>query len=146
MSGRKRCPGDDYEVGYGKPPKRTRYPKGVSGNPKGRPRRKPDLYTELTRVLNETVTVTIEGEPRRVTVQQALLLRLRDEALRGAIGAGKLYQKVIDAFPEGGTEFDRIDLDVGLFRAKALLGLLAEETESEESDKNRQPMETDNDE
>jgi hypothetical protein len=79
-------------------------------------------------------------------VQQALLMRLHDEAVRGSIGAGKLYQKVIDAFPEGGTEFDRIDLDVGIFRAKALLGLLAEETEHEDSDQKREPMETDNDE
>jgi len=146
MSGRKKRPGDDYEVGFGKPPKRTQYPKGVSGNPNGRPRKKPDPYTELTRVLRAPVTVTIEGEKQRVTVQQALLLRLRDEALRGQIWAGKLYQKVIDAFPDGGTEFDRIDLDVGIFRAKALLGLLAEETEREESDQNREPMETDNDE
>lgn len=30
----------DYEVGYGKPPKNTRFKKGQSGNPKGRPRKK----------------------------------------------------------------------------------------------------------
>ena len=27
-----------YTVGYGKPPKHTRFPKGRSGNPKGRPK------------------------------------------------------------------------------------------------------------
>ena len=30
--------GADYEVGYGKPPKHTRFKKGQSGNPKGRPK------------------------------------------------------------------------------------------------------------
>jgi Family of unknown function (DUF5681) len=28
----------DYQVGYGKPPQHTRFKKGESGNPAGRPR------------------------------------------------------------------------------------------------------------
>ena len=35
--------GRGYEVGYGKPPKATRFKKGQSGNPKGRPRRQKTL-------------------------------------------------------------------------------------------------------
>ena len=31
-------PAQSYEVGYGKPPKETRFRKGQSGNPKGRPK------------------------------------------------------------------------------------------------------------
>jgi hypothetical protein len=33
-------PEDDDVVGYQSPPRSTRYPAGVSGNPKGRPKRK----------------------------------------------------------------------------------------------------------
>lgn len=29
----------DYEVSYGRPPKRSRFRKGLSGNPRGRPRK-----------------------------------------------------------------------------------------------------------
>ena len=141
MSGRKRHPGDPYDVGRGKPPKERRFKKGISGNPNGRPRKKPDLYTELTRVLNEKVTVTGEGEPQRVTVQQALLLRLRDQALRGEVWASKLVQKVIDAIPEGSTEYDHIDLDVGVFRAKELLRLMAEESQRENTNQIAELME-----
>jgi hypothetical protein len=47
-----RRPGDPYEVGFGKPPKQTRFKKGRSGNPRGRPRKRPDLYSELTKVLH----------------------------------------------------------------------------------------------
>jgi len=36
----------DYEVGYGKPPKSRRFQPGVSGNPKGRPKRKPLALAE----------------------------------------------------------------------------------------------------
>ena len=144
MSGRKRRPGDPYEVGRGKPPKKKQFPKGVSGNPNGRPRKKPDLYTELRRVLNEKVTMTIEGEQQRVTVQQALLLRLRDQALRGDVWAGKLVKKVVDAIPDSGGEFDHIDQQVGLFRAKALLRLMVEDAEREESNHNPELTEDDN--
>ena len=126
MSKRQRRPGEPYDVGYGKPPKQTRFKKGLSGNPNGRPPKKPDLYTELRRVLNELITVTIDGESERVTVQQALLLRLRDQALRGEVWAGKLLQKVIDAIPEGSTQYDGIEQAVNLFRIKARLQLLLE--------------------
>ena|SRR5437868_14511965 len=34
---------DDYEVGYGKPPKNSQFQKGVSGNPTGRPKKARDL-------------------------------------------------------------------------------------------------------
>jgi hypothetical protein len=144
MSSRQRRPGDPYEVGYARPPKQTRFKKGISGNPHGRPRKKPDLYTELRRVLNETVTVTIEGEPQRVTVQQALLLRLRDESLRGEIWASKLVQKVIDAFPEGADEYDHIERQVFIYRAKTFLSLKVEDTQRDKANQTPEPTEDDN--
>jgi len=144
MGGQHRRPGDPYDVGFGKPPKQTRFKKGRSGNPNGRPRRKPDLYTELRRVLGETVTVTNQGEPRQVTVQEALLLRLRDQALRGEIRASKLLQKVVDALPDGPTAYDHIEMQVGLFRNLALLGLLVEESEREKANQSPDPAEAHN--
>jgi Family of unknown function (DUF5681) len=110
MKKKERRPGDPYEVGFGRPPKRTQFKKGRSGNPKGRPRKKPDVYSELTKVLREKVTVTIDGQPEKVTVQQALLLRLRDQALRGELWAEKLLQKVVGALPESGSEHDHVDM------------------------------------
>ena len=50
MSGAK-----DYNVGKGKPPKSTRFKPGQSGNPKGRPKGRKNLKTELDEVLNATV-------------------------------------------------------------------------------------------
>ena len=48
----------------------------------------------------------------RVTVQQALLLRLRDQALRGELWAQKLLQKVVGALPESGSEYDYIEMQL----------------------------------
>lgn len=108
--GTERRPGNRYEVGFGKPPERTRFQKGRSGNPKGRPRKQPDLYSELTKVLRENVTITVDGQREKVTVQQALLRRLRDQALRGELWAQKLAQKVLAALPKSGSESGSIDM------------------------------------
>ena len=47
----------DYQVGYGKPPRHTRFKRGQSGNPRGRPREAKNLPTLLTEALNERVIV-----------------------------------------------------------------------------------------
>jgi hypothetical protein len=62
-----------------------------------------------------------------VTVQQALLLRLRDEALRGELWAQKLLQKVLGALPERGTEYDYIENQLEEFGAYASIKLALEE-------------------
>ena len=42
---------DDYEVGYGKPPRHTWFKKGQSGNPRGRPCGSKNLKTLLSEAL-----------------------------------------------------------------------------------------------
>ena len=66
----------DYEVGYGKPPWDTRFPKGQSGNPRGRPSGAKNLKTLLSEALNEPVFVTENGGRRKVTKRQAIITQL----------------------------------------------------------------------
>jgi len=66
----------DYEVGYGKPPRDTRFPKGQSGNPRGRPSGDKNLKTLLSEALNEPVIVTENGGRRKVTKRQAIITQL----------------------------------------------------------------------
>lgn len=45
--------GDDEDVGYGKPPKRTRFKPGQSGNPKGRPKRAKGKHQLLVDAIDQ---------------------------------------------------------------------------------------------
>lgn len=98
---RSRTPGD-YEVGYKKPPKHTRYRPGQSGNISGRPKRKPepppaagvsedDLM--LLRILDEEVCVAVDGRKQRITRREAMLRGLVDQATAGDIRATRIVQE-----------------------------------------------------
>src|SRR5260370_27753852 len=54
----------DYAVGYGKPPRHTRFTRGQSGNPRGRAPGAKNMKTLLSEALNECVIVTENGGPR----------------------------------------------------------------------------------
>lgn len=77
----------DDRVGYGRPPKHTRFKKGVSGNPKGRPAGTHNLASDLAAELGESVPIREDGRTRRISKQRALVKALVVKALHGDMRA-----------------------------------------------------------
>ena len=77
----------EYEVGYGKPPKPTRFKPGRSGNPRGRPKRRRNVHTILMETLYRPVTVTEKGRRKSVPAIEAMTMRLMKSALEGDVKA-----------------------------------------------------------
>jgi hypothetical protein len=76
--------------GYGKPPKASRFKPGVSGNPKGRPKRKPIPFAEVVnQVLDAPIEYLERGRPKVTTRRELTLQKWVDLAIKGDIRAAE---------------------------------------------------------
>tara|TARA_R110001599_G_scaffold188457_2_gene382939 strand:- start:39 stop:476 length:438 start_codon:yes stop_codon:yes gene_type:complete len=77
---------DDYEVGYGRPPRASRFKPGQSGNPNGR-RKKVigGLGEHLRAAVNQTIEVKVGGVKKKMSFQEAIATRLANDALTGSV-------------------------------------------------------------
>jgi hypothetical protein len=73
----------DYAVGYRKPPKHTQFQPGQSGNRSGRPKQAPSMARLLRRELDRKVTITENGQARKITLQEAALRQITTKAAKG---------------------------------------------------------------
>jgi hypothetical protein len=80
-------PAPNSRVGYRSPPEATRFQKGVSGNPRGRPTGSLNVATVLTRTLREKVVINANGRRKTVTKLEAALKQLVDQAAAGDLRA-----------------------------------------------------------
>jgi len=93
-----------YEVGYGKPPKSTRFVKGRSGNPKGRPKgaknHTPALHEERfkTILMEEAyrpVKVTEGSKEITIPIAQAIVRSMAVNAVRGDQRSQKAFTDLV---------------------------------------------------
>jgi hypothetical protein len=106
MAGKK----NDYEVGYGKPPAHTRFRKGQSGNPSGKPKRVLSEDEILLRELASKVPVTEGGKQRRMSKLEVMLKQQVNLAMKGD---PKAVRNVIDAYRKAIQNQARINDDQG---------------------------------
>jgi hypothetical protein len=85
---------DNDNVGYGKPPKKTQFKKGQSGNPRGRPKvpkSKPSVREIFAEILDSEIIINEGGRKRSVTTLEAMALSLRNRGIRGSTNAIRLF-------------------------------------------------------
>ncbi|WP_425052792.1 DUF5681 domain-containing protein [Psychromarinibacter sp. S121] len=90
----------DYEVGYGKPPKHSRFKKGQSGNPRGRPKGAKGFKASLKRELATKVTVRDGNREMKISKAEAAAKRLMANALKGNMRALGMLASFDDEFSD----------------------------------------------
>jgi hypothetical protein len=97
----------DYEIGYGKPPAKTRFKEGQSGNPKGRPKGTLNLKTDIAEELGAPVRILEGGRTRQISMQRAVVKRLMTKAANGELRAiEKLLELKLRLLPEDMPDAD----------------------------------------
>ena len=82
----------NYRVGYARPPQKTRFEKGKSGNPAGRVKGSNNFSRVLLQALSEPVVVNENGERKRITKGEAMIKQLVN---KGAAGDARSIQLLL---------------------------------------------------
>ncbi|TPI63366.1 hypothetical protein FJ420_13120 [Mesorhizobium sp. B3-1-3] len=118
---------DEQEVGYGKPPKHSRFKPGQSGNPKGRPKKpEKNFANEVQSELDLKVVVRENGREIQLTKGAVIVKTLVGKAMKGDVRAWreirellpKLFQLHADAKRTSASSDDDaqlLDQFLGLF-------------------------------
>jgi hypothetical protein len=78
----------DDKIGYRRPPKQSQFKPGVSGNPKGRPKRNPTAVSEVIKnTLSAPIQYLEQGRTKTATRAEVGLRKLVDNAVRGDLTA-----------------------------------------------------------
>ncbi len=82
--------GAAYEVGYGRPPRETRFRPGHSGTPRGRPKKPKSIREKFARELDRKVAVREDGRVRKIPKIDLWVRRVIADAIKGSHQASRI--------------------------------------------------------
>ena len=91
-------PPDDesaYAVGYGKPPRHSRFEPGQSGNPRRRPPGSKNLSSLLKKALDEPVIVVENNRRRRIAKREGIVTQFVNQSAKGDLKATQLLLSIL---------------------------------------------------
>ncbi len=95
MSEEHETPDSAESVGFGRPPRASRFVAGRSGNPRGRPKNR-HRGIPHDAVLGQMVTVREGGKERRITAAEGFLMQLTRKGLAGDSAAARASLEAIE--------------------------------------------------
>lgn len=125
-------PDNDYEVGYGKPPKHTQFKPGQSGNPRGRPKKTKNVDALLERELDGILAVQEGGQAKRMTKREAIIKQVVNMAIKGYAKPLQLILAHLEKTREPEPFIPSAEDDAEILKALGLAG--AENAYARESD------------
>ncbi len=111
----------EQKVGYCQPPEHSRFKKGQSGNPKGRPKGTINMNTILKKTLSETIDVEENGETKTISKMEAAVRKLIDEAIAGDMQAFRVLSVLTQALQDPATGRSTAELESGDQKVLAIL-------------------------
>lgn len=85
----------EYKTGYKRPPKRSQFKKGQSGNLKGRPRKAPPMISiDVAEIMGRLDSETIDVGGRLMSRRQAEIYQLWNLEVKGDPTAIALLEKL----------------------------------------------------
>jgi hypothetical protein len=110
-----------HKTGFKNPPLKTRFKKGRSGNPKGRPLKIKNTSILLSIELDKLIVVRENGKETKITKREALMTSLVNDAITGKNQARPLLLKVLNVSqpvdPFVATDEDKAALDAFIIQA-----------------------------
>jgi hypothetical protein len=117
---------DEYDVGYGRPPRGGQFKPGSSGNPSGRPKGSRSVSAILAKALQEKVVVTERGRRREISKLEAAAKQLANQAANGDQRAAKLVMDLLmQAESKAVSDAPLPDADARKARDKEVMAYLA---------------------